>query len=314
MAEGNSTQPYVLVVGAAGIDSKGKAKAPFTLGTSTPGTIRVSLGGVARNIADNLARFGIEAILLSAVGAGGSGQRILTSAAGVGINIDYMIVSADHHTSAYIALLDEKGNLVMSVDDMEILSACLTPQVINWRRNLIKNAAMVVFDSNLPQATIASLIKVANRYTVRVCADPTSTRLAARLKPYLADIFMITPNVAEAEVLCGKTIDDEDKAIAAARLLVNAGVKIVIITLAEEGVVYASARASGHIPAVATEIVDSTGASDALTATVVFGLLNNVPLDESVRLGASAAALTLACSDTVCADLSLDLLYDNLLI
>lgn len=313
MAEGNSTQPYVLVIGAAGIDSKGKAKAPFTLGTSTPGTIRVSLGGVARNIADNLARLGIEAILLSAVGAGGSGQRILTSAAGVGINIDYMIVSADHHTSAYIALLDEKGNLVMSVDDMEILSI-ITPQVINRRRSLIKNAAIVVFDANLPETTIATLVKVANRYGIRLCADPTSNTLTARLKPHLPDLFMIIPNVFEAEILSGKSIKDENQAITAARTLVNAGVKVVIITLAEAGVVYASARASGHIPAVATEIVDPSGAGDALTAAMVFGLLNNVPLDESVRLGASAAALTLACSDTVCADLSLDLLYDNLLI
>jgi pseudouridine kinase len=95
---------------------------------------------------------------------------------------------------------------------------------------------------------------------------------------------------------------------------VTAGVKIAIITLAEEGVVYATADASGHIPAVATEIIDTTGASDALTAAVVFGLLNDIPIDESVRLGASAAALTLACSDTVCVDLSLELLYDHLLI
>ncbi len=307
------TQPYVLVVGAAGIDSKGKAKAPYTLGTSTPGTVRVSVGGTARNVADNLARLGVETVLLSAIGAGGSGKRILANAAEVGLNTEYLIISAEYHTAAYIALLDEKGNLVFSVDDMEIMET-LTPQVINRRRNLIKNAAMVVFDSNLPEATIASLIKVANRYNIRVCADPTSTSLAGRLKPYLPDIFMITPNVAEAEVLSGKSIEDENKAIAAARSLVNAGVKIVIITLAEEGVVYASARASGHIPAVATEIIDSTGASDALTATVVFGLLNNIPLDESVRLGVSAAALTLACSDTVCGDLSLDILYDNLLI
>jgi pseudouridine kinase len=313
MAKGNSTQPYVLVVGAAGIDSKGKAKAPFTLGTSTPGTIRVSLGGVARNIADNLARLGIEAILLSAVGAGGSGQRILTSAAGVGINIDYMIVSAEHHTSAYIALLDEKGNLVMSVDDMEILSI-ITPQVINRRRSLIKNAAIVVFDTNLPETTIAALVKVANRYGIHLCADPTSNTLTTRLKPHLPDLFMIIPNVFEAEILSGKSIKDENQAVTAARTLINAGVKVVIITLAEAGVVYASARASGHIPAVATEVVDPSGAGDALTAAVVFGLLNNIPLDEAVRLGASAAALTLACSDTVCADLSLDLLYDNMLI
>jgi pseudouridine kinase len=125
---------------------------------------------------------------------------------------------------------------------------------------------------------------------------------------------MVTPNVSEAEILSGKAIKDENQAIAAARTLVNAGVDIAIITLAEEGVVYASAKASGHIPAVATDIVDSTGASDALTATVVFGLLNDIPLDESIRLGASAAALTLACTDTVCSDLNLDLLYDNLLI
>jgi pseudouridine kinase len=311
MAE--STQPYVLVVGAAGIDSKGKAKAPFTLGTSTPGTVRVSVGGTARNIADNLARLGVETLLLAAVGAGGSGRRILANATEVGINTEYLIVSGEHHTSAYIALLDEKGNLVMSVDDMEILSI-ITPQIINRRRNLIKNAAMVVFDSNLPEATIAALVKVANRYGVRLCADPTSNSLASRLKPYLPDLFMVVPNVFEAEILSGKSIKDENGAIAAARALVNAGVKVVIITLAEAGVVYATANASGHIPALALEIADPSGAGDALTGAVVFGLLNNIPLDEAVRLGATAAALTLACGDTVCTDLSLELLYDNLMI
>ena len=60
-------------------------------------------------------------------------------------------------------------------------------------------------------------------------------------------------------------------------------------------------------PAIATELVDSTGASDALTATVVFGILNEIPLDEAVRLGASAAALTLECTDSVCQELTLEL-------
>ena len=93
-----------------------------------------------------------------------------------------------------------------------------------------------------------------------------------------------------------------------------AGTDIVVITLAEEGVVYATADASGHVPAMATNFIDSTGASDALTAAVVFGLLNDIPIDEAVRLGASAAALTLSCSDTVCVDLSLELLYEHLVI
>jgi pseudouridine kinase len=313
MGNKSPTQPYVLVIGAAGIDSKGRARVPLTLGSSTPGAVRVSVGGTARNVAENLARLGVNPVLLSAIGAGGTGRRILNNAEQVGINTDYLIVLEEHHTSAYLAILNETGNLVMSVDDMEILS-CLTPQVINRRRSLIKNAEMVVMDSNLSQATITSLFKAANRYKVRVCADPASTTLAERLKPHLSDVYMITPNVPEAEVLSGRSIGDENEAITAARSLVNAGVKIVIITLAEAGVVYASASDSGRVPAVSTDIVDFTGASDALTAAVVFGLLNDIPLDESVRLGASAAALTLACSDTVCTELSLDLLYDQLLI
>ncbi|MBN1995052.1 MAG: carbohydrate kinase family protein [Anaerolineae bacterium] len=313
MANNSPTPPYVLVVGAAGIDSKGRANAPLTLGSSTPGLVRVSVGGTARNVAENLARLGVETVLLSAIGAGGNGRRILNNAHQAGINTDYVIVSEKHHTSAYLAILDETGSLVMSVDDMEVL-ACITLQVINWRRNLIKNAALVMIDSNLSQAAINSLFKAAGRYRVPVCADPASTTLAARLRPHLANVYMITPNVPEAQVLAGQTIGNEDEAIAAARVLVTAGVKIVIITLAEAGVVYASARESGRIPAIATNIVDFTGAGDALTAAVVFGLLNDISLDESVRLGASAAALTLACGDTVCPDLSLDLLYDRLLI
>lgn len=307
------TDSYVLVVGAASMDSKGRSNYPLTLGTSTPGQVRVSVGGVARNVADNLTRLGIETVLLSAIGNDGSGKRILNNAAEVGINTDSCLVLEEYHTSAYLAVLDEKGNLVMSVDDMDVLQ-CITPQTIEDQRDLVVNADMVVLDSNLSQKTIDTLIRVAIRYGVPVCADPTSTSLAARLKPHLPNIYLITPNVAEAEVLADCTIADENEAIFAARKLVNAGVKIALITLAEEGVVYATASASGHVPAMATELVDSTGASDALTATVVFGLINDMATDESIRLGVSAAALTLASEDTVYQELSLELLYDSLVI
>jgi pseudouridine kinase len=85
-----------------------------------------------------------------------------------------------------------------------------------------------------------------------------------------------------------------------------------MITLAEFGVAYAATEGSGHIPAVKTDIVDPTGAGDALLATVVFGLLNDIPLDEAVRLGVTAAALTLRTRDSVVPDLSLERLYDQL--
>jgi pseudouridine kinase len=68
------------------------------------------------------------------------------------------------------------------------------------------------------------------------------------------------------------------------------------------------------VPAIACDIVDQTGAGDALTAAVVFGLLNDLPIVEAVRLGTSAAALTLQSRETVRPDLSLEKLYDQLVI
>jgi len=78
------------------------------------------------------------------------------------------------------------------------------------------------------------------------------------------------------------------------------------------GVCYATPDGSGHVPAVNTQVVDRTGAGDALTAGVVFGLINGFPVDEAVRLGAAAAALTLRHDNSVCQTMSLDCLYDAL--
>ena len=105
---------------------------------------------------------------------------------------------------------------------------------------------------------------------------------------------------------------DVNQALAAARHLVSLGVDIAMVTMAEFGVGYASAEGSGHLPALRTEVVDPTGAGDALTAAAIFALLNGIPLDEAVRLGLSAAALTLRTPGTVAPDLSLELLYDQL--
>ena len=83
--------------------------------------------------------------------------------------------------------------------------------------------------------------------------------------------------------------------------------------MAEFGVGYATTESTGHIPAIKTEVVDPTGAGDALSAAVIFALMNDIPIDEAVRLGVSAAALTLRSSGTVAQDLSLERLYQEYL-
>jgi pseudouridine kinase len=109
-------------------------------------------------------------------------------------------------------------------------------------------------------------------------------------------------------------VTGRESGLNAAHRLVSLGVQIAIVTLGATGLVYATSQESGHVPAIECDIVDFTGAGDSLTAAVVFGLLNDLPIDEAVRLGTSAAALTLQSRETVCPTLSLERLYDQLVI
>jgi pseudouridine kinase len=305
--------PQVIVVGAASMDTKGRPRKTLVPGTSNPGGIRISVGGVGRNIAEGLARLGVRTTLLSAVGDDEWGQRILQCTAAGGVDVSQVLVNAEHNSAAYLAILDEVGEKFISIDDMDIIEL-LTPRYVYAHRRLIKEANMVVMDANLSPKAMRSLISAAQKYEVPVCADPTSAILARRLVGHLPDLYMITPDASEAEVLCQARLTNRTEAIQAAKQLVAMGVDIAIITLAEKGLCYATHEVSGYISAIRSEVVDRTGAGDALTAGVVFGLLNDFPIDEAVRLGVSAATLTLQCKETVCPDLSLERLYDQLVI
>lgn len=305
---------HILVIGAASIDTKGHAQQPIQVGTSTPGAIRVTVGGVGRNIAENLARLGEPVVLLSAVGDDGSGRRILQQAADCGIDARHVVVDPLHRTAAYLAVTDQTGNPLLSIDDMAITRELITPSFIYQRRALFRDARLVLLDANLSPETLRTIFGLARRYDLRVCADPTTATLAPRLRPYLPDLTLVVPNAAEAEALCNVQVTDRESALAAAQKLVTMGALIAIVTLGATGLVYATSQESGHIPAIEVEIADLTGAGDALTAAVVFGLLNDLPVDEAVRLGTSAAALTLQSRHAVCTNLSLERLYDQMVI
>lgn len=317
MVDGFSPNPEapVLVIGAAGVDIVGRLRGELRPGTSNPAQIRFSFGGVARNIAENLARLGLRVNLISAVGEDEYGQRLLQGLAAAGVNTQAILYTPQDPTSSYLAVIDSPGVLQFALDDMRATNS-LTPDYIRGYVDLFKEASLLFIDANLPKDTLRTVMSLARRARLPVCVDPTSVVLAPRLRPYLSRFFLITPNTAEATVLCDRTtpVVGLRQAIDAAKCLVTNGVEIAIVTMAEQGLCYATSETYGHIPAIKTTIVDPTGAGDALSAAVIFALLNDIPLDDAVRLGVSAASLTLRSRGAVSSDLSLEKLYDQLVI
>lgn len=305
----------VLVVGAAGVDIVGKLKAELKMETSTPALIRSSFGGVARNVAENLARLGEMVNLITVVGEDEAGDRLLHDLSDAGVNIDAVLCSAQHTTGAYLAVVNQAGSLRFALDDMRAITA-LTPAYIRQHDTLFREASIVFVDANIPKDVLRTVMSLARRANLPICADPTSSVLADRLKPYLNQLFLITPNGAEAAIFCDpdSKINTQRQAIDAANHLVSQGVNIAIITMAEQGLCYATSETNGYIPAIRTDIVDPTGAGDALSSAVIFALLNEIPLDEAVRLGVSAASLTLRHPGAVVPNLTLETLYAQLVI
>jgi pseudouridine kinase len=299
----------VLVAGAANLDIKGRMFADPRAGTSNSAAIKNSFGGVARNIAENLVRLGVPVTLLTAVGDDYAGEDILNSAGDAGIDVSRALVIENATTGTYMAALNQGGDLFFGMDDLRVLHH-ITPDFLHQNRDAFRECDVVALDMNLSDDTLLDAIQLAREYRKKVCVDPTSAERAWRLRPHLGLLDLITPNIAEAESIldCGP-IRSSAEALNAARALVGLGVGTAVITQAERGACYATADESGQFPAVQVEIVDTTGAGDALTAAVIFGMLQGIDVGESLRLGLRAAALTLHSPETVVPDLSLDRLY-----
>lgn len=306
---------HVLVIGATLLDTKGKPVAGLEPGTSNPAEIRSTRGGTARNVAENLARLGAEVALISAVGDDPTGRQLLIQTAEAGVNLDYVQMLPGQTTGSYIALLEADGLLSVALDDVRVMEA-ITPDFLNRHRSLFRDASLVMFDGSLSEAAMRTTVRLAKEHGVPLCADPASARLAYKLRPYLADLSLVVPNQVEEAELCGVDFPGYDPAagLALARRLLAAGVDTVVVTLADFGLDYATADEMGYIPPSHSKFVDSTGTGDAVTAAILFGLLNELPPIEAIRLGAAAAAVTLQTAETVVPDLSLDMLYDHLIV
>lgn len=308
----SESEHRVLVVGAAGVDIKVQPRTETVeLAGSNPGTIRWSWGGVARNMAENLARLGAEVHLITAVGDDGWGHALLHSLRELGINTDGCVVSVEQPTASYCALYRADRELWVAFDDMAVMREMTSGHLRRLSR-LVKEADMVCLDANLSSRSLKTLLSMTAQYEVPVCVDPTAALLAHRLTPYLPMITAITPGRAEAEALLGESLDDEDTISVGARRLVQAGVDLAIITLGADGIYYATSEESGRVPAFPVEVVDAIGAGDALTAAVAYGLMEGVSPGEAVRLGMAAAAQTVSYPDTVCPHLTLESLYELL--
>lgn len=285
------------------MDVSVSSKTPPLPHDSTPGEIHCNPGGVARNVAENLARLGVNISLISVVGDDLFGQRLAEATAQAGVNVAALHVLSGQRTASYMALHGPAGELSVAVNDMEILEE-LTPQRLQTHSILFQQADCIMLDCNLHADALAWLLqrqsqRQSQRHSQRdtwplIFADAVSVAKCARLVPHLASIHTLKVNRLEAQALTGRVVNSVDDALRASRQLHERGVRNVVLSLGQDGASWCDAAGSvGYRAARAAEIVNTNGAGDAMMSGLIHANLAGKSLSEAVDWAFACAQITL---------------------
>jgi ribokinase len=245
-------------------------------------------GGKGSNQAIQVARMGVPARLVAAVGSDDFGDAALALWASEGVDATLVRREADVATGAGFILLDAAGeNRIMLYQGANGL---LDAGRIAALADGIAGSAVVLAQLEIAVGAAAAAMRAG-----RACGATTILNPATALPdPLLADVDLLVPNETEARILLGLAPEapaDEAELCAA---LLDRGPRAVVMTLGARGALIADAGGVTHVDAVAADVVDTTGAGDAFCGTLAAALAQGRTREDAVRRAVCAGAL--ACN------------------
>lgn len=289
------TGSFVTVVGGVNVDIGGRSFGPLVEADSNPGQVSISVGGVGRNIAHNMALMGLNVRLLTAYGADMNGERVAASCSEAGIDLSYAQRFSDVPTSTYLYLTDQNGEMALAVSDMAICEK-ITAAYLAANLSQLQNAQVVVADTNIPAESLQYL---ADNCTAPLFVDPVSTQKAEKLRPILHKIHTLKPNRLEAELLSGVKIETKEDLVKAAEKLLEMGVHRLFISLGADGVFAAMGDQRLFVPNIPGKMVNTTGCGDAFMAALVWAYLEGSDLFRTAQAGLAAGSIAMESGETI---------------
>lgn len=287
--------PRIFAVGGAHADRRGRMTAGFVPGASVPGTMREDVGGGTLNALRTAVRHGARGTLMSVRGGDGAGLRVAEAIAAEGIH-DASVVFLDRATPSYTALLDQQGEVVAALADMELYDIALPKQMRRAKiREQMVHADAVLTDANLPAPALERLAAAAGGLPVfAIAISPAKAVRLGAVLPSLSCLFM---NGREAAALADMPGTDMAAVLGA---LGKRGLRRAVVTDGGRAVLaFDGGRLWSIEPPAPRRIVDVTGAGDALAGAAMVALLRGAGFIEAVREGMAAAMLALETPATV---------------
>lgn len=287
-------QAKVVIVGSLNMDLVTRAPRLPRAGETLAGQSFVTVpGGKGANQAVAAARLGASVAMVGCVGDDAYGEQLRTALLAEGIDCQAVTpVSGESTGVALIVVDDSSQNAIVIVAGG---NGHVTASVVDSFDALLSGAEVIICQLEVPLDTVGHVLKRGHELgkTVILNPAPASGPLPAE---WFAWIDYLIPNESEATALTGLPVNSTASADAAASALLKAGVSKVIVTLGEQGALFASASRSEHFPAPKVQPVDTTAAGDTFVGGFAAALADGKSESDAIRFGQVAAALSVTRS------------------
>lgn len=279
----------ILIVGSSNTDMVIKTlNFPAPGETILGGRFLMNAGGKGANQAVAAARLGGIVTFVGKIGDDIFGKQAVQQLEDEGINVDFVAVDPENPSGVALITVDRNGenSIVVAPGSNGTLSAA----DFDKATAMLDESEFVLMQLEIPIPTVEHIASIAATKQKKVVLNPAP---AAKLSDeLLKNLYMITPNETEAELLTGIKVTDEQSALKSATFLHEKGIEIVIITMGSAGAFLLANGKSEIISAPKVEAVDTTAAGDTFNGALVVALSEGQTIQESIAFANKAAAIS----------------------
>ena len=248
------------------------------------------LGG-AGNVINNLVSLGSSVEVISVIGDDSVANELKTLLSNIGVSFDNLVVEKGRKTSKKSRLMASNQQVLRydseSVDEISKNSSNKILEILE--KNIKNYSAIILSDYKkgvLTTTLTQDIIKLANRYKIKVLADPKGKDFSKYKGAYT-----LTPNKKEAMEATNIDIKDEKSLVEALKSLKQTcNLEVSLITLSEQGIAIFDDELFTS-PTAAREVFDVTGAGDTVIASITFALSCGVDIKKALYFANLAAGV-----------------------
>ncbi len=292
----------IVVIGSAFMDVKGFPYDDYLPTGRNAGRVEYVHGGVARNVAEDIANVELRPIYLGIVDDTPLGAAVLEKLRNHKVNCDYMLTIPDG-MGTWLAVFDNNGDVAGSISKRPNMLP-ITGMLDQKGDEIFQKAESVVLEVDLDKEIIKRVLKLAEKHGTKVYGLVSNMNIAVQRRDFLQSFDCFICNQLEAGQLF---VDDysektpEEMCEILADKIERANIPSMVVTMGGQGAVYADLKGNkGICPAKKVIVVDTTGAGDAFCSGVVIGLTYGKSMAEAIEIGSTLAASVITSSDNVC--------------